>query len=126
MLAKGGTVAGYTAYADAEEAIAAQPRRKSFWATLFGGGDDEDEDAEEIRAASRPGRALIASRQQPQPQRPELLRERLELVGLCGPAAGRRLRAAGTRAARPSRSSRGRSRRRPPWWPPSRPPCVRT
>ncbi|MBJ6126501.1 DUF882 domain-containing protein [Microvirga splendida] len=68
VLAKGGTVAGYTAYADAEEAIANQPRRKSFWATLFGGGDDEDEDAEEIRVASRPGRALIASRQQPSPQ----------------------------------------------------------
>jgi uncharacterized protein YcbK (DUF882 family) len=67
VLAKGGTVAGYSAYADAEEAISSQPRRKSFWATLFGGGDDEDEDAEEIRAASRPGRALIASRQQPQP-----------------------------------------------------------
>ncbi len=66
VLAKGGTVAGYTAYADAEEAIATQPRRKSFWATLFGGGDDEDEDAEEIRTASRPGRALLASRQQPQ------------------------------------------------------------
>lgn len=68
VLAKGGTVAGYTAYADAEEAIANQPRRKSFWATLFGGGDDEDEDAEEIRVASRPGRALIASRRQPSPQ----------------------------------------------------------
>jgi uncharacterized protein YcbK (DUF882 family) len=63
VLAKGGTVAGYTAYADAEEAIAAQqPRRKSFWATLFGLGDDEEEDAEEIRTASRPGRALVASR----------------------------------------------------------------
>nr|WP_245265232.1 DUF882 domain-containing protein [Microvirga flocculans] len=65
VLAKGGTVAGYTAYADAEEAVS-QPRRKSFWATLFGGGADEDEDAEEIRTASRPGRALLASRQQPQ------------------------------------------------------------
>jgi uncharacterized protein YcbK (DUF882 family) len=63
VLAKGGTVAGYTAYADAEEAIANQPRRKSFWATLFGIGDDEEEDAEEIRVASRPGRAFIASRQ---------------------------------------------------------------
>lgn len=63
VLAKGGTVAGYTAYADAEEAIANQPRRKSFWATLFGIGDDEEEDAEEIRVASRPGRAIMASRQ---------------------------------------------------------------
>jgi uncharacterized protein YcbK (DUF882 family) len=68
VLAKGGTVAGYTAYADAEEAIANQPRRKSFWATLFGIGDDEEEDAEEIRVASRPGRALIASRQAPPAQ----------------------------------------------------------
>jgi hypothetical protein len=67
VLAKGGTVAGYTAYADAdaEEAAASQPRRKSFWATLFG-GSDEDEDAEEIRMASRPGRALLASRGTPQ------------------------------------------------------------
>ncbi len=63
ILSRGGTVAGYTAYADAGEAVAAQPRRKSFWATLFGGGgDDEDEDAGEIRAASRPGRSLFASR----------------------------------------------------------------
>ena len=66
VLAKGGTVAGYTAYADAEEAIAAQqPRRKSFWATLFGLGDDEAEDVEEIRTASRPGRAIMASRSSP-------------------------------------------------------------
>lgn len=63
VLAKGGTVSGYTAYADAGEIE--QPRRKSFWATLFG-GSDEDEDAEEIRAASRPGRALLASRSAPQ------------------------------------------------------------
>jgi uncharacterized protein YcbK (DUF882 family) len=62
VLAKGGTVAGYTAYAEAEEV--AQPRRKSFWATLFG-GSDEDEDAEEIRAASRPGRSIFASRSAP-------------------------------------------------------------
>lgn len=64
VLAKGGTVAGYSAYADAEEAVSAQPRRKSFWATLFG-GSDEDEDAEEIRTASRPSRTLIASRSAP-------------------------------------------------------------
>nr|WP_262028710.1 DUF882 domain-containing protein [Microvirga sp. Mcv34] len=66
VLAKGGTVAGYTAYADAEEAVANQPRRKSFWATLFGLDEDENEDAEEIRVASRPGRAIVASRS-PQP-----------------------------------------------------------
>ena len=64
VLAKGGTVAGYSAYADAGEEGAAQPRRKSFWATLFG-GSDEDEDAEEIRAASRPGRSIFASRRAP-------------------------------------------------------------
>jgi uncharacterized protein YcbK (DUF882 family) len=63
VLARGGQVAGYRAYADAEEV--AQPRRKSFWATLFG-GSDEDEDVEEIRANSRPGRQLFASRA-PQP-----------------------------------------------------------
>jgi len=62
ILASGGTVAGYSAYADAGEAAAAQqPRRKSFWASLFG-LEDEEEDAEEIRMASRPGRALVASR----------------------------------------------------------------
>ncbi|HZH10998.1 MAG TPA: DUF882 domain-containing protein [Microvirga sp.] len=61
VLAKGGTVAGYSAYADAEEAITVQPRRKSFWASLFG-FEDEEEDAEEIRTASRPGRAIMASR----------------------------------------------------------------
>jgi hypothetical protein len=59
VLARGGSVAGYSMVADAEEA--AQPRRKSFWATLFG-GSDEDEDVEEIRAASRPGRNLFATR----------------------------------------------------------------
>jgi uncharacterized protein YcbK (DUF882 family) len=62
VLASGGTVAGYSAYADAGEAIAAQPRRKSFWATLFGLNDDEEEDVEEIRTTSRPGRAIVASR----------------------------------------------------------------
>jgi uncharacterized protein YcbK (DUF882 family) len=61
VLASGGTVAGYSAYADAEEAVSSQPRRKSFWATLFG-GSDEDEDIEEIRTASRPSRGLFASR----------------------------------------------------------------
>ncbi len=63
VLARGGTVAGYSAYADAEEAIAGQqPQRKSFWATLFGLGDDEAEDVEEIRTASRPSSTLMASR----------------------------------------------------------------
>jgi uncharacterized protein YcbK (DUF882 family) len=63
VLAKGGMVAGYSVYADAEEAIAAQqPRRKSFWASLFGLGDDEEEDIAEIRTASRPSNTLMASR----------------------------------------------------------------
>lgn len=57
VLAKGGTVGGYSAVADADEVV--PTRRKSFWATLFGGAD-EDEDAEEIRANSRPGRNLLA------------------------------------------------------------------
>lgn len=65
VLAKGGTVAGYSAVADAGDAVPA--RRKSFWATLFG-SSDEDEDAEEIRAASRPGRNLIAGRTPQPPQ----------------------------------------------------------
>ena len=66
VLAKGGTVAGYSAYADAEEAIdAQQPRRRSFWATLFGLGADEEEDAEEIRTASRPSSTIMASRNAP-------------------------------------------------------------
>ncbi|WP_244622599.1 DUF882 domain-containing protein [Microvirga brassicacearum] len=65
VLAKGGTVAGYSAFADAGEVV--PTRRKSFWATLFG-GSDEDEDAEEIRAASRPGRNLLAGRRDTSPQ----------------------------------------------------------
>jgi uncharacterized protein YcbK (DUF882 family) len=65
VLAAGGTVGGYSAYADADEAIAAQPRRKSFWATLFGLEEDAEEDAEEIRTASRPSRTIMASRGNP-------------------------------------------------------------
>lgn len=61
VIARGGTVAGYAAYAEAGEEGGAQPRRRSFWATLFG-GSDEDEDAEEIRTASRPGRAVLTAR----------------------------------------------------------------
>jgi hypothetical protein len=53
ILARGGTVAGYTAFANAGSIPEAQPRRKSFWATLFG-WDDEDEDAEEIRRSRTP------------------------------------------------------------------------
>lgn len=65
VLANGGTVAGYSAVADAGEVV--PTRRKSLWATLFG-SSDEDEDVEEIRAASRPGRNLLASRAPAPPQ----------------------------------------------------------
>lgn len=62
VLARGGTVSGYTTVASNEDdGGAAQPHRKSFWAMLFG-GSDEDEDVEEIRAASHPGRNVVASR----------------------------------------------------------------
>ncbi|WP_404809956.1 DUF882 domain-containing protein [Microvirga lenta] len=65
VLAKGGTVAGYTAVAYGEDdAVAAPSRRKSLWATLFG-GSDEDEDEEEIRVASRPGQRLVAAGRAP-------------------------------------------------------------
>lgn len=40
ILARGGTVGSYTAYAEEGSG----PRPKSFWARLFGGGEDEDED----------------------------------------------------------------------------------
>lgn len=44
IIARGGTVAGYAAYAAVDEETA-QPRRRSLWATLFGGAeDDEDSD----------------------------------------------------------------------------------
>ncbi|MEN3931176.1 DUF882 domain-containing protein [Microvirga sp. W0021] len=50
ILARGGKVAG-TSYASADE-----PKRKSFWATLFG-SRDEDEDEEEVQ----PRRYMLAS-----------------------------------------------------------------
>ncbi|WP_240539859.1 DUF882 domain-containing protein [Salinarimonas soli] len=57
ILARGGAVAGYTAYASADEE-APQPRRKSLWATLFGGGGNEDDEDSEYVAATQPrGRA---------------------------------------------------------------------
>jgi uncharacterized protein YcbK (DUF882 family) len=63
VLSQGWSVAGYSMVADAEEATPAAPARKSFWATLFGGGDD-DEDAEEIRA-SRSRQAYVPRRAPP-------------------------------------------------------------
>lgn len=70
ILAAGGSVFGSAAsYADAGEA--AQPtRRKSLWATLFGGGsDDEDEDQEYVRP-QRGGRTTVAARGPQQPVNP--------------------------------------------------------
>ena len=63
VLSKGWSVAGYSTVASAEDAATAAPARKSFWATLFGGGDD-DEDAEEIRA-SRTRQAYVPRRAPP-------------------------------------------------------------
>ncbi|HEY8384544.1 MAG TPA: DUF882 domain-containing protein [Microvirga sp.] len=65
ILAKGGTVGGYTAVAEAEETTASTTRRKGFWATLFGGGGDEDEDAEEVRTVR--GRQVYVARRAPPP-----------------------------------------------------------
>ena len=49
VLARGGTVAGYAAYASADEG-GYTGRRRSLWATLFGG---DDEDTEYYRAAGQ-------------------------------------------------------------------------
>jgi uncharacterized protein YcbK (DUF882 family) len=65
VLAKGGSVGGYAMVADAGDGAASTGRRRGFWATLFGWNDD-DEDAEEIRA--RPSRRLFAGRRAPTPQ----------------------------------------------------------
>ena len=64
VLAQGFTVGGVTAVAEAGEGVAA-PKRKSFWATLFGGGDD-DEDAEEVRS-TRIAQAAYVPRRAPPP-----------------------------------------------------------
>jgi uncharacterized protein YcbK (DUF882 family) len=63
ILARGGSVAGYTAVAEAGEGADPAPQRKSFWATLFGG--DEDEDAEEVRSTR--GRQAYVARRAPPP-----------------------------------------------------------
>jgi uncharacterized protein YcbK (DUF882 family) len=65
VLAKGGSVGGYAMVAETGEGTASTGRRRGFWATLFGWNDD-DEDAEEIRA--RPSRRLFAGRRAPTPQ----------------------------------------------------------
>lgn len=65
ILARGGTVAGYTQVAEADgEAVAAAPKRKGFWATLFGFAE-EDEDADEVRAVR--GREVYVARRAPPP-----------------------------------------------------------
>src|SRR4051794_29676621 len=64
VLAQGFTVGGVTAVAEAGEGAVA-PKRKSFWATLFGGGDD-DEDAEEVRS-TRIAQAAYVPRRAPPP-----------------------------------------------------------
>jgi uncharacterized protein YcbK (DUF882 family) len=63
VLAKGGAVGGYTAVAEGEGAAAA-PRTRSFWARLFGIGE-EDEDAEEISTARN--RQVYVPRRAPPP-----------------------------------------------------------
>jgi uncharacterized protein YcbK (DUF882 family) len=63
VLAGGWSVGGYQAAADAEETASAVPARKSFWATLFGGGDD-DEDADEVRV-TRTRQAYVPRRAPP-------------------------------------------------------------
>jgi uncharacterized protein YcbK (DUF882 family) len=47
ILANGGTVMG-ASYADAGENAAPEPKTKSFWAALFGGGSNDDEDTEVV------------------------------------------------------------------------------
>jgi uncharacterized protein YcbK (DUF882 family) len=59
ILAAGGSVAGYAAYAEAEPVSGGQ--HKSLWAALFGGGADEEEDAAIAGGArSGPSRAAAA------------------------------------------------------------------
>jgi hypothetical protein len=48
ILARGGSVLGYASVADADEAV--PTRRRSLWATLFGGDDEGDDDIAEARA----------------------------------------------------------------------------
>jgi uncharacterized protein YcbK (DUF882 family) len=65
ILANGGTVMG-ASYADAGENAAPEPKTKSFWAALFGGGGSEDEDSEVVtqkpaqRVASTKSAAPVA------------------------------------------------------------------
>ena len=63
ILANGGTVMG-ASYADAGESAAPEPKTKSFWAALFGGGSSEDEDTEVI--TQKPAaRVAVAKAQAP-------------------------------------------------------------
>ena len=58
ILARGGSVAGLTAYASAEEYGG---RRRSLWATLFGGGDDEDSEFYGMRGRGRAATTQLAA-----------------------------------------------------------------
>jgi hypothetical protein len=62
VLARGGTVAGVSAYASADPVPGRSTQRRSFWASLFGG--DEDEDLQAMRSARpmrRAQRVRVAS-----------------------------------------------------------------
>ncbi|MBV9592110.1 MAG: DUF882 domain-containing protein [Hyphomicrobiales bacterium] len=63
ILAAGGTVAGYTAVAEAD--AVSTGHHKSLWAALFGGGEDEDED-EAMAASGRTLSRAAAARQSTQ------------------------------------------------------------
>ena len=56
ILARGGSVAGYATYAEADDGMP----RKSLWATLFGGGDDEDQEYYRAQPARRAGTKVAA------------------------------------------------------------------
>lgn len=110
ILARGGTVAGYSTYAEGG-------RRKSLWASLFGGGEDEDEeigapvartrvananDSDGERGASSPSSAAMRGRRH-RPRRP------LRLPGAVPAAAGH-----GRRRADAAAGARGRRAHRHP------------
>lgn len=63
ILARGGAVAGYAAYASAEQPSGGG---KSFWARLFGGGDDEDKAFYEVpRGRAGKGTTNVAAANAP-------------------------------------------------------------
>lgn len=54
IIARGGSVAGYASFAEAEEDQTSGGRGKSLWATLFGANDDEDSDYLAATGGGRP------------------------------------------------------------------------